>query len=205
MPFQLQAPSLRGRAGGEADYRLFIFDLDGTLLDTLRDLAASVNYAMEQCHYPTHTIDEVCSMVGNGVATLIKRAVPTGTSEEDTARALDFFRKHYMKHSEDTTRPYDGILELLSSLKAKGKHIAVVSNKFDAATKALCDKYFPNLIDIALGENEAEGIRKKPAPDMVFKAMKQLNASGFRTKEFLQAHGATMFVEKPEEIAKLNE
>jgi phosphoglycolate phosphatase len=172
-------------------------------------------------------------MVGNGVATLIKRAVPTGTSEEDTARALDFFRKHYMKHSEDTTRPYDGILELLSSLKAKGKRIAVVSNKFDAATKALCNKYFPNLIDIALGENEAEGIRKKPAPDMVFKAMKQLNASpkecvyigdsdvdlqtaknsgipcisvlwGFRTKEFLQAHGATMFVEKPNEIALIS-
>ena len=212
--------------------RLFIFDLDGTLLDTLRDLAASVNYAMEQCHYPTHTIDEVCSMVGNGVATLIKRAVPSGTSEEDTARALDFFRKHYMKHSEDTTRPYDGILELLSSLKAQGKRIAVVSNKFDAATKTLCNKYFPNLIDIALGENEAEGIRKKPAPDMVHKAMKQLNATpdecvyigdsdvdlqtaknsgipcisvlwGFRTKDFLQAHGATMFVEKPEEIARL--
>ena len=121
-----------------------------------------------------------------------------------------------------------------TSLKAKGKRIAVVSNKFDAATKALCDKYFPNLIDIALGENEAEGIRKKPAPDMVFKAMKQLNASpeecvyigdsdvdlqtaknsgipcisvlwGFRNKEFLQAHGATIFVEKPEEIVKLNE
>lgn len=213
---------------------VFIFDLDGTLLDTLRDLAASVNYAMEQCHYPTHTIEEIRMMVGNGVATLIKRAVPSGTSEEDTAHALDIFRKHYMKHSEDTTRPYDGILELLSSLKAQGKRIAVVSNKFDAATKALCDKYFPNLIDIALGENEAEGIRKKPAPDMVHKAMNHLNASpeecvyigdsdvdlqtaknsgipcisvlwGFRTKEFLQAHGATMFVEKPEEIAKLNE
>ena len=110
---------------------VYIFDLDGTLLDTLRDLAASVNYAMERCHYPTHTINEVCSMVGNGVVTLIKRAVPSGTSEEDTARALDYFRKHYMKHSEDTTRPYDGILELLSSLKAKGKHIAVVSNKFE--------------------------------------------------------------------------
>jgi phosphoglycolate phosphatase len=136
-----------------------------------------------------------------------------------------------MIHSEDTTRPYDGILELLSSLKSQGKLIAVVSNKFDAATKALCDKYFPNLIDIALGENEAEGISKKPAPDMVLKAMKQLNASpeecvyigdsdvdlqtaknagipcisvlwGFRTKEFLMAHGATTFVEKPEEISE---
>ena len=77
MSFQSQAPSLRGRAGGEASVRLFIFDLDGTLLDTLRDLAASVNYAMERCHYPTHTIDEVRMMVGNGVATLIKRAVPS--------------------------------------------------------------------------------------------------------------------------------
>ena len=212
--------------------RLYLFDLDGTLLDTLHDLAASVNYAMEQCHYPTNSIDQVRMMVGNGVATLIKRAVPSGTSEEDTAHALDIFKKHYMEHGEDTTRPYDGILELLSALKQQGKHIAVVSNKFDAATKALCDKYFPNLIDIALGENEAEGIRKKPAPDMVYKAMKQLNASpdecvyigdsdvdlqtaknagipcisvlwGFRTKEFLLAHGATMFVEKPEEITTL--
>ena len=230
MPFRLQAPSLRGRAGGEAAYRLFIFDLDGTLLDTLRDLAARVNYAMEQCHYPTHSIDKVRMMVGNGVATLIKRAVPSGTSDEDTAHALDIFKKHYMEHGEDTTRPYDGILELLSPLKQQGKHIAVVSNKFDAATKALCNKYFPNLIDIALGENEADGIRKKPAPDMVHKAMNHLNASpeecvyigdsdvdlqtaknsgipcisvlwGFRSKEFLLAHGATMFVEKPEEIA----
>ena len=214
--------------------RHFIFDLDGTLLDTLCDLATSVNYAMEQCHYPTHSIDKVRMMVGNGVATLIKRAVPSGTSEEDTAHALDIFKKHYMEHGEDTTRPYDGIIELLSALKQQGKQIAVVSNKFDAATKALCDKYFPNLIDIALGENEAEGIRKKPAPDMVLKAMKQLHATpdecvyigdsdvdfhtaqnagipcisvlwGFRTKEFLQSHGATVFVEKPEEIAQLNE
>ena len=214
--------------------RLFIFDLDGTLLDTLRDLAASVNYAMEQCHYPTHSIDKVRMMVGNGVATLIKRAVPSGTSDEDTAHALDIFKKHYMEHGEDTTQPYNGIIELLSALKQQGKQIAVVSNKFDAATKTLCDKYFPNLIDIALGENEAEGIRKKPAPDMVLKAMKQLHATpdeciyigdsdvdfhtaqnagipcisvlwGFRTKEFLQSHGATVFVEKPEEIAKLNE
>ena len=220
-------PLREGQGGGS----LYIFDLDGTLLDTLRDLAASVNYAMEQCHYPTHSIDKVRMMVGNGVATLIKRAVPSGTSGEDTAHALDIFKQHYMEHGEDTTRPYDGILELLSTLKQQGKQIAVVSNKFDAATKALCDKYFPNLIDIALGENEAEGIRKKPAPDMVFKAMKQLHATpeecvyigdsdvdfqtaqnagipcisvlwGFRTKEFLQSHGATIFVEKPEEIAK---
>lgn len=209
--------------------RLFIFDLDGTLLDTLRDLAGSVNYAMEQCHYPTHSIDEVCMMVGNGVAKLIRRAVPGGTSEKDIAIALDIFRKHYMKHSEDTTKPYDGILELLSSLKAQGKLIAVVSNKFDAATKTLCDKYFPGLIDVALGENEAEGISKKPAPDMALKAMKQLDISpeecvyigdsdvdietaknagipcisvlwGFRTKEFLLTHGGNCFVQKPEEI-----
>ena len=113
MSFQSQAPSLRGRAGGEASVRLYIFDLDGTLLDTLRDLATSVNYAMEQCHYPTHSIDKVRMMVGNGVATLIKRAVPSGTSEEDTAHALDIFKKHYMEHGEDTTQPYDGIHVLL--------------------------------------------------------------------------------------------
>lgn len=208
---------------------LFIFDLDGTLLDTLHDLATSTNYALEKCHYPPHSIDEIRMMVGNGVALLIKRAVPKGTSEDATTHIIDVFRKHYTEHSQDTTRPYDGIIEMLSSLKQQGKKIAVVSNKFDAATKTLCNKYFPNLIDIALGENEAHGISKKPSPDMVNKAIKVLKMSpsesiyvgdsdvdlmtaknagipcisvlwGFCSKEFLITHGATIICNTPKEI-----
>lgn len=211
-------------------YSCYIFDLDGTLLYTLEDLANSVNYAMEQSQYPTHSIDEVRNMVGNGVKVLIERAVPSGTSEEETLRALSIFQKHYLIHNQDTTRPYEGIMEMLNALKRAGKKVAVVSNKFDKATKALCDKYFPGLIDIAVGENEATGIKKKPYPDMVMEVMQELGVSadesvyigdsevdidtarnaslpcitvlwGFREKDFLKEKGATCFVTSPLEIS----
>lgn len=211
-------------------YSCYIFDLDGTLLYTLEDLANSVNYAMEQSLYPTHSIDEVRNMVGNGVKVLIERAVPSGTSEEEALRALSIFQQHYLIHNQDTTRPYEGIMEMLNALKQAGKKVAVVSNKFDKATKALCDKYFPGLIDIAVGENEAAGIRKKPYPDMVMEVMQELGVSadesvyigdsevdidtarnaslpcitvlwGFREKDFLKEKGATCFVTSPLEIS----
>lgn len=211
-------------------YSCYIFDLDGTLLYTLEDLANSVNYAMEQSHYPTHSIDEVRNMVGNGVKVLIERAVPSGTSREETLHALSIFQQHYLIHNQDTTRPYEGIMEMLNALKRAGKKVAVVSNKFDKATKALCDKYFPGLIDIAVGENEAAGIRKKPYPDMVMEVMQELGVSadesvyigdsevdidtarnaslpcitvlwGFREKDFLKEKGATCFVTSPLEIS----
>lgn len=211
-------------------YSCYIFDLDGTLLYTLEDLANSVNYAMEQSHYPTHSIDEVRNMVGNGVKVLIERAVPSGTSREETLHALSIFQQHYLIHNQDTTRPYEGIMEMLNVLKRAGKKVAVVSNKFDKATKALCDKYFPGLIDIAAGENEAAGIRKKPYPDMVMEVMQELGVSadesvyigdsevdidtarnaslpcitvlwGFREKDFLKEKGATCFVTSPLEIS----
>lgn len=211
-------------------YSCYIFDLDGTLLYTLEDLANSVNYAMEQSQYPTHSIDEVRNMVGNGVKVLIERAVPSGTSEEETLHALSIFQQHYLIHNQDTTRPYEGIMEMLNALKRAGKKVAVVSNKFDKATKALCDKYFPGLIDIAVGENEAAGIRKKPYPDMVMEVMQELGVSadesvyigdsevdidtarnaslpcitvlwGFREKDFLKEKGAKCFVTSPLEIS----
>lgn len=211
-------------------YSCYIFDLDGTLLYTLEDLANSVNYAMEQSQYPTHSIDEVRNMVGNGVKVLIERAVPSGTSREETLHALSIFQQHYLIHNQDTTRPYEGIMEMLNALKQAGKKVAVVSNKFDKATKALCDKYFPGLIDIAVGENEAAGIRKKPYPDMVMEVMQELGVSadesvyigdsevdidtarnaslpcitvlwGFREKDFLKEKGATCFVTSPLEIS----
>lgn len=206
-----------------------IFDLDGTLLDTLRDLASSVNHALAHHSLPTHTIDEVRMMVGNGVEKLIRRAVPEGSPEETIQKVLATFKQHYLEHSEDTTSPYPGIIPMLTQLKAQGYLCAVVSNKFDDATKRLCEKYFPNLIDIAVGENEAKGIRKKPSPDMVLKVMDALHVSpasciyigdsdvdiltarnssipcisvlwGFRSKAFLLSHDATLFASQAQDI-----
>lgn len=207
-------------------YDTYIFDLDGTLLDTLQDLATSVNYALRQHHMPEHSIDDVRRFVGNGVRRLMERAVPEGTADPAFEAAFATFREYYMEHSLDTTRPYDGIPELIHELKERGCRMAVVSNKMMAATQELVHHFFPE-IEVAIGEHEAAGIRKKPAPDTVFAAMKQLGQGsavyvgdsdvdlatarnsglpcisvlwGFRDREFLLAHGATTFVEKPCEI-----
>ena len=210
-------------------YQTYIFDLDGTLLDTLGDLAASVNYAMRTHGMPEHSVDEVCRFVGNGVRRLMERAVPGGAAHPEFEAAFATFRRHYMEHSLDTTRPYEGIPEMLQELKRRGRHTAVVSNKFDAATKELCRHFFPDTIDVAVGEHEAEGIRKKPAPDTVLQALSQLGVGqegavyvgdsdvdiqtarnsglpcisvlwGFRDREFLLAHGAETFVSQPSEL-----
>ena len=140
-------------------YSTYIFDLDGTLLDTLGDLAASVNYAMSTHHLPEHSVDEVRMMVGNGVRKLMERAIPDGAANPYFDETFATFRHHYMEHQLDTTRPYDGIIETLQELKRRGCRTAVVSNKFDAATKSLCNHFFSGLIDVAIGENEAAGIR----------------------------------------------
>ena len=210
-------------------YQTYIFDLDGTLLDTLGDLAASVNYAMRTHGMPEHSVDEVCRFVGNGVRRLMERAVPGGAAHPEFEAAFATFRRHYMEHSLDTTRPYKGIPEMLQELKRRGRHTAVVSNKFDAATKELCRHFFPDTIEVAVGEHEAEGIRKKPAPDTVLQALSQLGVGqegavyvgdsdvdiqtarnsglpcisvlwGFRDREFLLAHGAETFVSQPSEL-----
>ena len=207
-------------------YDIYIFDLDGTLLDTLQDLAASVNYALRQHHMPEHSIDDVRRFVGNGVRRLMERAVPEGAANPAFEAAFVTFREYYMEHSLDTTRPYDGILELIHELKQRGCRMAVVSNKMMAATQELVRHFFPD-IEVAIGEHEAAGIRKKPAPDTVFAAMQQLGEGsavyvgdsdvdlatarnsglpcisvlwGFRDREFLLEHGATTFVEQPREI-----
>ena len=209
--------------------KTFIFDLDGTLLDTLGDLAASVNYALKTCDMPQHSIDDVRRFVGNGVRLLMERAVPDGAANPQFEEAFSTFRQHYMQHSLDTTRPYDGIMEMLRALRQRGYRTAVVSNKFYAATQELCQHFFPDTIEVAIGENEAEGIRKKPAPDTVNEALRQLGISreqaiyvgdsdvdiataaasdmpcisvlwGFRDREFLLAHGATQFITHPSEL-----
>lgn len=210
-------------------YTTYIFDLDGTLLDTLGDLAASVNYALRTHGMPEHSIDDVRRFVGNGVRKLMERAVPDGADNPLFEEAFATFRQYYMDHSLDTTRPYEGIPETLAALKARGCHLAVVSNKMMAATQALCSHFFPDTIEVAIGEHEAEGIRKKPAPDTVIAALKALGVGkedavyvgdsdvdiqtacnsgipcvsvlwGFRDRDFLKQHGAETFISTPDEL-----
>lgn len=152
----------------------FIFDLDGTLLDTLGDLAAAVNYSLRTHGMPEHSIDDVRRFVGNGVHLLMERAVPNGEQNPQFEQVLATFRAYYLEHSLDTTRPYDGIPETLAELKRRGKRLAVVSNKFQTATEELCRHFFPDTIEVAIGENEAAGVRKKPAPDTVREALRIL-------------------------------
>ena len=210
-------------------YDTYIFDLDGTLLDTLADLAASVNYALRTHGMPEHSIDDIRRFVGNGVRKLMERAIPNGEANPDFEATFATFREHYMQHSLDTTRPYPGIPEALAELKAKGCRLAVVSNKMMAATVELCRHFFPDTIEVAIGEHEAEGIRKKPAPDTVFAALRELGVEkngavyvgdsdvdvqtaansglpcvsvlwGFRDRDFLIQHGAKTFISAPSEL-----
>lgn len=154
-------------------YNTYIFDLDGTLLDTLQDLANSVNYALRQYGLPEHSLDDVRRFVGNGVRLLMERAVPDGAQHPQFEAVFATFRQHYMEHSLDTTRPYEGIVETIHELKQRGCRLAVVSNKMMAATQELVAHFFPE-IEVAIGEHEAAGIRKKPAPDTVYEALRQL-------------------------------
>ena len=157
-------------------YKTFIFDLDGTLLDTLQDLANSVNYALRQHRMPEHSLDDIRRFVGNGVRKLMERAIPNGAENPCFEAVFADFRQHYMHHSLDTTCPYEGIPEVIHELKERGCRLAVVSNKMMAATQQLVAHFFPE-IDVAIGEHEAAGIRRKPAPDTVFEALRQLEIS----------------------------
>lgn len=210
-------------------YKVYIFDLDGTLLDTLTDLAASTNYALREHGMPEHSVDDVRRFVGNGVRKLMERAVPDGADNPLFDEAFATFRQHYMEHDLDTTRPYDGIPEMLATLKSRGCRIAVVSNKMMAATQELCQHFFPDTVEVAIGEHEAEGIRKKPAPDTVYAALSALGVTkdhavyvgdsdvdiatarhaglpcisvlwGFRDRDFLIQHGAETLISAPSEL-----
>ena len=209
------------------NFDTYIFDLDGTLLSTLQDLASSCNYALKAHALPERTLEEVRMFVGNGVKKLMERAVPGGLDNENFDAVYQDFRHHYMMHNLDTTQPYPDVMEMLQELKNRGKNIAVVSNKFYAATQELCRHFFGSLVDVAIGERE--DIRKKPAPDTVDEALRQLHADrqkavyigdsdvdvmtarnsgmpcisvlwGFRDQDFLLAHDATIFVSSPLQI-----
>lgn len=208
-------------------YKLAVFDMDGTILDTLEDLKDSTNFALEKCGYPTRTYDEVRRFVGNGIRKLIERAVPEGLTVEQIDRVHEVFTEHYKAHCADKTKAYDGIKPLLEKLRANGVKTAVVSNKADYGVQELCKEYFDGLFDYAIGERE--GIRRKPAPDSVNEALRVLGMSkseavyigdsdvdfetaknaelpcisvlwGFRDEEFLREKGATLFVHDPAEI-----
>lgn len=151
-----------------------IFDLDGTLLNTLEDLTDSVNHALMQFHCPSRTLEEVRGFVGNGVAKLMERAMPGGLTNPDYEAAFDVFKEYYALHCKDKTRPYEGILEVLDALSEEGYQLAIVSNKFDDAVKELNHIYFGQRIPVAIGESET--VRKKPAPDTVYQALAELSA-----------------------------
>lgn len=213
-------------------YSTYIFDLDGTLLNTLDDLAASVNYALRQYGMPEHPVDAVRRFVGNGVRLLMQRAVPEGADNPMFEEIFATFRQYYMAHSLDTTKPYENMPQVLATLRSNGCRIAVVSNKMMAATQELCRYFFPDTVEVAIGEDEASGIRKKPAPDTVDAALQALGVGkdgavyvgdsdvdiltachagipcisvlwGFRDKVFLQSHGATTYITHPDELLKL--
>ena len=211
-------------------YKIVVFDLDGTILNTLEDLADSTNYALSVFDMPERTIEEIRHFVGNGIRKLMERAVPQGTPESMIVKVHETFTEHYKKHCADKTRPYDGIKELIENIRNAGVYTAVVSNKADYGVQTLCKDYFPGLFDYAVGERE--GIRRKPCPDSVFEVLKTLKKTaaeavyigdsdvdvdtakeagmdgifvnwGFRGREFLLEHGAKCVVDTPEELERL--
>ena len=212
-------------------YKAAIFDLDGTLLDTLDDLHAALNHTMDLFSYPHRTREEVRQFVGNGVARLMELSVPGGADDENFERAIEEYRKYYTAHSEVKTKPYDGVTELIRKLKADGIGIAVASNKPHKATCDLCAKMFPD-IEIVSGEREADGIKRKPAPDMVIYAAGELGCSvdecvyigdsevdvktaknagmdvvavlwGFRDRDVLENAGAEVITDSAQELYRL--
>jgi len=210
-------------------YRIAIFDMDGTILDTLQDLADSMNYCLKKYGMPERTVDEIKGFVGNGIRRLVEQAVPDGTDEAAMDKIYATYIEYYKDHCAVKTRPYDGIREVLKKLKDKGILTAVVSNKADHAVKKLCEEYFDGLFDYSAGDRE--GIRRKPYPDSVISVMEYFKATpnevvyigdsevdyqtalnagvdvimvswGFRDKDYLRSIGAERIIREPEEILR---
>lgn len=207
-----------------------IFDFDGTLLYTVKDLAGAVNHALERLGYPTHSVERVQSFVGNGVSTLVARAIPGGRENPDYDRALAYFKDFYAAHSMDNTAPYPGIQEMLRTLKAQGRKMAIVTNKYQTAAEALRRHFFADTVPLIVGD--LEGRERKPAPDAVYVAMAELGAEragcvyvgdtevdqqtaanagidfaacswGYRSREQLEALDIPLIVDTPMELPAL--
>lgn len=210
-------------------YKAAIFDMDGTILNTLQDLQNATNYALREHNFPERTYEEVRNFVGNGVQKLIERALPEGSGYETVQSVLASFKTYYKVHSTDTTAPYEGIPEAIKKLREAGIKTAVVSNKPDFGVQDLVKDFFPNLFDAALGEKA--GIAKKPAPDMVNSALDSLAVSkadsvyigdsdvdfmtaknsglsfigcswGFKGRSFLEKLGAGTIVDNAEQLVQ---
>ena len=176
-------------------YNTYIFDLDGTILDTLLDLANAVNFSMRSKGFPERTVDEVRSFIGNGIKVLIKRAVPQETSEKDYAEALEIFTKYYIEHIADYTKPYDGIIDVINELKSKGCKTAVVSNKAHFAAQAVVKDFFGDIFDVVVGKMDE--FPSKPEPDSLLYTIKNLGVKaedciyiGDSDVDVLTAHNA---------------
>ena len=214
------------------NYDTVIFDLDGTLLNTLEDLADAVNVVMKANEFPQRTIEEVRCFVGNGIRRLMELAVPEHVTGEQFEKVFEQFKTYYTDHCQIKTRAYDGIMELLENLQREGYAMAIVSNKNHAAVRELNEIYFEKYIKVALGQKD--GIRKKPAPDTVLQALKELGKEkesaiyvgdsevdfltaqntgmdcvlvtwGFRTTGELQAYEPKAFIERPEQLRNVLE
>lgn len=208
-------------------YKLVVFDMDGTILNTIDDLADTLNYSLGQFNMPKRSLKEVKSFVGNGIGKLIERAVPEGTTEEKCKEIFDVFAAYYKDHCADKTRPYDGIVEVIKELRNRGYKTAVVSNKADFAVKDLCEVYFKDLFDMSVGEKE--GVRRKPYPDSVDEVLKALDIDrseavyvgdsevdlqtainsnmdvimvewGFRERDYIISCGAKFTIKEPAQI-----
>lgn len=156
---------------------IIIFDLDGTLLNTIDDLGYACNYALEKTGHPTFPIEAYPAKVGNGINNLIRRALPESErTEENILRVRDFFVPYYNEHNCDYTHPYTGVPEVLAALKAQGHLLAVASNKYQAATEKIVNHFFPGIFDVILGERE--GIERKPNPQIVRDILKRLRVTG---------------------------
>ena len=154
---------------------VLIFDLDGTLLNTIDDLGYACNHALQLAGYPVHPIEAYPAMVGNGISNLIRRALPEAVRTEETIlRVREFFVPYYDEHNCDFTRPYAGIPELLATLKAQGHLLAVASNKYQAATEKIVNHFFPGIFDVIFGERE--GVNRKPDPQIVYDILNTLNS-----------------------------
>lgn len=210
--------------------KTIIWDLDGTLMDTLQDLHEAVNHALAQFGMPQRTLEQIRWSVGNGVRKLVILSVPEGENNRQFEAVFAEFKRYYMVHCQDHTGLYPGIAELLKELKQNGVRMAVVSNKLQSGVDELYNVWFKDTIEVAVGERPE--MQRKPAPDMVNFALKQLNIDkenavyigdsdvdlatahnsglpcisvlwGFRDKAFLEQHGATCFAEKPADILSL--
>ncbi len=209
--------------------KAIIFDLDGTLLNTLDDLADSCNETLKQLNFPLHSIEDIKGFVGNGITRLMELAIPCGKNNPEFEKSVFLMKQNYAKNRQNKTKPYDEILDLFNNLKEKNIKLGIVSNKPDEQVKELAKTFFNDFIDSKTAIGDKEGRKLKPAPDSIYEVMKIFNVQkdetlyvgdsdvdiataknanvkcisvtwGFREKDFLLLYGAKNLIDKPSQI-----